>query len=913
MSTPSDPTPSGSPEPAPAEASATGAWTARAYDRWADLDPLFRRALALEPEQWTSLLDDVGREDPDLRDLLARLLDADRHGARFLEDTLDDALPELIVDALDWDRRGRGAEADDLPAGTRIGPWRLLRPVGRGGMASVFLAERADRDFDQSVALKVIRRGLDSEDFVRRFLAERRILSSLRHANIAGLIDGGTTPDDRPYLVLEYVDGLPITEYCDTARASVDERLRLFLQVAEAVQHAHANLVVHRDLKPSNILVTADGQVKLLDFGIAKLLDPDADPATSGLTRTGLRPATPEYASPEQVRGEAVTVASDVYQMGLLLYRLLTGERPSAEPMAGRSHPDALLESPLRPPSQAARAATPELARLRASTPDRLARRLRGDVDVIVSKALRRTPGERYGSAVEMAADVRSYLEGRPIQARRESGWYRMGKFLRRNRWAPPVAAGFTLLAGLYVATLARHARVVEEERNVARAVQQAFVDFFTAPGDAAGSGLGEGRRDLTVRDAILEGADRVREDLADEPAARAELARAMAAVLIDLDEPAVALELANEALQLNTRLYGENSPQVHEALGPVVELTPDPDSAREAGQRRLALSRALFGPDSHAVAASLQLLGGAERRAGNLEVAADHFREAGRLLRRDASAHPEIALELAWAQGRLSEIALSLGRSDEALTSAQEAWEIMRRELGADHSDAAIHGIKVATALRRVGEVEEAAHVFRVSLATMDEELGRTHSTTLSSRNNYALLLRQMGEYTEAEAVQEELVDAYRAKSGAVSQDVARAVQNLAITLKDQGRYAEADSLATSAYQLFMESRGPTYFATAFPLLTRAEILLAMEDFRAAGEVADEAVRMLRATLPEGHYATAVAECRLGRARAGLGQRAEGRRLVREASLALERAEGAAAADFLDECRTALRSMEEG
>jgi serine/threonine-protein kinase len=635
-------------------------------DRWHEIDALFQEALDLDPSEWVRFLEDRCGADAELHRAVSELLSADLGSGSFLEASAQELAPDAIARAMS----GAADDPAEDRVGERVGAFRIVRPLGRGGMAGVYLAERADGDFEQRVAIKFLRRGLDTDDFVRRFLAERRILSSLEHPNIARLIDGGTTERGLPYLALEYVDGVPITDYCVANRCSIDERLELFIQVARAVQYAHASLVVHRDIKPSNILVTADGQVKLLDFGIAKLLDPEADPGDLELTRTGFRPLTPEYASPEQVRGEPITTASDVYQLGVLLYRLLTGERPYRVLGTGATLESVITSTQPSPPSDAARHLdAARAAEHLGASPARVSRRLRGDLDTIVMKALRKEPERRYATALEMADDVQSHLDGRPITARRESRLYRTGKFLRRHAWVAPVSITGLLLIGAYVFTLIRHGQELEEERNVAQDVQQAFVSFFTAP-DSGDVGLGEGRRDLTILQAIQDGTDRVRDDLADRPAARAELFGAMAAVLEDLDEPGEAYTLAVEALELERTLYGDESPEVHETLLRVGGLAPDPDSARVLLERRLELSRAMYGAEDPAIAASLYALAQLDLREGKLEDAVRRLEAAIEIYRSSSSVHPR---RLADALAELADNLEPLDRADDAVAAARE------------------------------------------------------------------------------------------------------------------------------------------------------------------------------------------------------------------------------------------------
>jgi len=403
-------------------------------DRLAQVITLFEQALAVPPAGRTEFVREVSGDDAALRRELGSLLDAHESAPEYFDDLADQVVSAAYA-----------AVADAAPAGPRwegrrIGAYRLVREVGRGGMSRVFHAERADGEFEQRVALKLLRPGFDSDIDVRRLRAERQILASLNHPNIARLLDGGVTDDGLPYLVLEYVDGVPVDRYCQARALPTRERLELFLTISDAVEYAHRNAVVHRDIKPPNILVTSDGTVKLLDFGVAKLLDQGA-PGARPTTRTGHRWMTPEYAAPEQIVGTPITARTDVYQLGGVLYELLAGRTPF-----GR-HATTLHEL--------------ETAVLEEE-PDSLGSTLRGDLDAIVCKALRKAPEARYASALEFAHDVRRYLSGHPVLARRQTAGYRTRRFVLRNRFRLGAAAGVLLL----VATSATAVRV---ERTRAR------------------------------------------------------------------------------------------------------------------------------------------------------------------------------------------------------------------------------------------------------------------------------------------------------------------------------------------------------------------------------------------------------------------------------------------------------------
>ncbi|NNF56682.1 MAG: serine/threonine protein kinase [Rhodothermaceae bacterium] len=425
------------------------------------LDRLIEEALQRPRDERTAFLRVACGDNPGLYNEVVSLLETFDEAEHALGDSaVEYAAPVLEADeVLKADER----EAHDADSGLteQIGPYCLLRELGRGGMGTVFLAERTDGVHNQPVALKLVNVGL-APTFVARFRAERQILGSLNHPGIARLLDGGEAEDGRPYLVMEYVPGEPITTYADRHRLTVDQRLDLFGQVCEAVAYAHRNLVVHRDLKPSNVLVTEDADggrsVKLLDFGIAKLLN---DESASGLTTTvGPRMMTPDYAAPEQVRGEAVTTSTDVYALGVLLYRLLTGHRPyRITHRTRRAVEEAILSAKHIEPSVVVvqteewahtdgttTTITPtDVSTARSSEVQRLRRRLHGDLDTIVLKALRKEPERRYGSAEALGRDLSRHLNGHPVEARPDRMGYRIGKFVQRHR----VGVGAALLVFL--------------------------------------------------------------------------------------------------------------------------------------------------------------------------------------------------------------------------------------------------------------------------------------------------------------------------------------------------------------------------------------------------------------------------------------------------------------------------------
>ncbi|MCG8460165.1 MAG: serine/threonine protein kinase, partial [Holophagales bacterium] len=459
-----------------------------AEERWALLERLFHAALELPPHEQEAFL---GREcrDPAQRRQLVAMLACDRRSG----DPIAEAVEGLCCAVRVGDSEpasGRAAGEGDLG---RMGPYRLLEQAGQGGLGAVYLAERADGQFQRQVAVKVVRRELVSESLLEDLRLERQILARLEHPNIARLYDGGTGPRGQPFLAMELVDGLPIDRYCEPLR--LRRRLELFLDVCSAVSHAHQNLIIHRDIKPSNILVTAEGTPKLLDFGIAGTVTTEEETAPSEARGSARRrPFTPDFASPEQAAGDPLTTATDVYSLGVLLYRLISGQPPySFRPQAAREEiARALKESPVAAPSEAA-----ERAGLATW------RRLRGDLDAIADKAMARSPKQRYGSVPELADDIRNHLQDRPVTARAASRSYRVARFLRRHRLAVGAAASILvaltlgLIATLWSLEQARAARTKAEghladlsrEQSRAERMIETFVDTFRLadPGEAQG------------------------------------------------------------------------------------------------------------------------------------------------------------------------------------------------------------------------------------------------------------------------------------------------------------------------------------------------------------------------------------------------------------------------------------------
>ncbi len=861
-----------------------------------------------------SFLNTACADDPALRAEVESLLDSHRLAESFLERPAEELIDVPWDEVLSTSGERLNAAASSVldRTGQSIGPYRLVDLLGRGGMATVYLAERADGQWEEQVALKVVRKGVDTEDMIRRFLAERQILSSLSHPNIARFLGGGTTPDGLPYLVLERVKGTPITRYCDDRGASLDERLHLFLDVCRAVLYAHRNLVVHRDLKPSNIMVTDQGRVKLLDFGIAKILDPATPEAR---TRTALRALTPEYASPEQVSGEPITTASDVYQLGLLLCEIVSGRRSYDVRAASPARmEEAILTARPRRPSALV---TEEAARARGGSGRSLVRRLRGDLDLIVLKAIRKEPERRYATAEALLLDLERFRDRRPVSARPDSLAYRTGRLLGRKPWLAPTAALVVLMAGGYVVTLSRHARELERERNVARAeatrareVQSLLTGLFQSADPYAPADPDAGAS-ITVVEALEVGAGRVRKELASRPAIQGELLLSIAEVLGDLGQSERSTTIGEEALSILERAPDPESGDISRALGDLASqatLRDEPDSA--LALYRLALERgtAASPADESGLGSIHEQLGYFLYRVGDLDSARVHLERALELERAQS---PVDEGGLAYALEKLASVYQAQDRLGDARSAIDEAVRLAHRAFGDDGAGMAIALVADAELLGAEGRYEEAETAFRKAIVILERQFGAENRETLSAMNNLAILLASRGQLSEAESLHRRILDARIRSNGENSQSTAESLQNLAAILNQEGKYEEAEELLGRASDIFRRTLLPGNQLVAYPLLTQADIRLHRRDFHGAEKSAREASRILHGALPEGHWITAVADCRLGRALAGQGRVAEARPLIETAAATLADRAGTPQESYMRACRAALAHLD--
>jgi serine/threonine-protein kinase len=836
------------------------------------------------------------------------------------EETRDDgllqsggALKGRLWQELEQDLAG----GEPAPPGARVGPYQVVRELGRGGMGTVYLAERADGQFQQRVAIKVLRPDMASDDILQRFDQERRILASLQHAAIARLFDGGTTDDGRPYFVMEYADGVPIDAHCDARSLPVEDRLRLFLRVGEAVQHAHRNLVVHRDLKPSNILVSADGEVKLLDFGIAKVLE--GAPDRPSAARTTVRVMTPEYASPEQVRGDPVTTASDVYQLGLLLYEMLTGRRPHA------AHERTIVDL-VRAISETAPAAPSTVA-----STDRLRRRLSGDLDMIVLMALRKEPDRRYATAHDMVEDVRRHLTGWPVRARPDTVRYRTGKFLRRHRLAAGAAAlvVVSLAAGLS-ATAWQAARA---RRAAARA--EAVTEFLVRVFELTSSDDPRSEQ-ATVRSVLDRGVQRLDADLADQPGLRASLLGVMGRVYASLGlyDPAAALlektlalhrqqqrgddletarvlsdlagvrgsqgdyvratALARESLAMQTRLHPGDHRDVADTMDRLARSLSDQGPSPEVEplvRESLAMRRRLYGNVHRDVVGSLNHLGTLLYERGDYPGAEASYAEALAIAR---GLPVDVDSSVPQSMANLASAVSKRGRTGEAVPLLQEAVRLFRRRLGDTHPELAPFLRNLGTALKADGRLQEATDVYRQVLDIERTALGPEHHEVAKTTYDLAAVLHDQGRLDEAVADYRRCVAILQKLLPPPHPHHGRAMNGRGRALNDRGDHAEAEALLRQALPILTAALPPGHDLIAAAQDGLGHALVGQgRKLAEAEDLLGRARDAYRATFGPRDPRTAEAQVHLAACLAARGQRPKARALLEDSLPVLVRAYG--------------------
>jgi serine/threonine protein kinase len=777
-------------------------------DRWRLLSPYLDEALEIPSADRAAWLATIRARDAALAaDLQAMLAEQDVvHASHFLERAVLD--PQML--------------ALQSLSGQVLGAYRLVSPIGHGGMGSVWLAERCDGRFEGRAAVKLLNAALIGRTGEVRFRREGTILARLRHPGIAHLIDAGVSPAGQPYLVLEYVDGLNIDRYCDERSLGIEPRVRLFLDVLEAVAHAHASLVVHRDIKPANVLVSTDGQVKLLDFGIAKLIEQENDPNTGmrsvgvrALTREGGAALTPEYAAPEQLAGGTVTTATDVYALGVLLYVLLSGRHPAG---AATHSPATLIRAivdtePARVSDAVAAGETPAALTKHAAqcgtTVPRLRRALRGDLDTIVAKALKKNASERYPSVTALADDLRRFLRHEPISAQADTLRYRTSRFVRRNVAGVTASAAAVLLigalTGIYTVRLSGERDRAQREATKALKASELLMGLLTSADPYT---IRTTPGEPTVRAVFDAGAEQVQKELAGQPELQAEMLTMMGRTYRRLGVADKAQQLLEQALAAGVNGFGETHLSVARTLdylGGVLADKGDYAGAARRLEQALAMRRSLLGHE-----------------------------------------HGDVAVTLA----ELGRVYQDEGTTGRAEPLHREALAIRLKVLGDEHRETAVSQSDLASVLRLNGDLASAEILLRQSLEINRKTRGPEHPNTLSALHDLALIAASRGNHAGAEAQFRHILELQRAGLGERHPIVATTLNNLARVSMALGRPDAAAAAAQEALDIARPALGSHHQLVAIFTLNAAAAQLRLRQPAIAEALVREGLRV-RALAP--------------------------------------------------------------
>ena len=800
-------------------------------DRWNEINTILTQVLEHPAGERREALEEACADDPALRREVEGLLDA----AATYDDLFDEGAEQLARPLFAAEETGDGGanDPDDtvpVEVGERVGAYHILERVGEGGASIVYRARRVDEQFQRVVALKVLRRTLDGAgDAASRFRAERQILASLSHPHLAAVYDGGVGPGGHPYLVMEYVEGRPITEHCRAEDLSVESRLALLRQVAEAVQAAHEQTIVHRDLKPENVLVDREsGAVKLVDFGIAKILG-ELPGAPRPATQTGAHPMTPAYAAPEQVKGEAIRLATDTYALGVLLYELLTDRRPFGEE---QTDPYAVAravceDEPVRPSD---------------AVDDDRRERLRGDLDAIVMKALRKHPEDRYDTVGALLDDLDRYCEERPVQAHQGHWTYRARKFVRRNR---RTLTGALLAVLLIVGVVTYHVQRLSAERDQAQRaaekaeqVSQYLVTLFEEadPEQAQGASV-------TARDLLHEGMDRI-ETLDGQPLVQAELAYVLGKTRRRLGLYDSTRALLEQAYTLRTEAHGRTHAGVADVVSELALLSRDHEGnyaeAESLMSETASIYRAVHGPRDPRVAEAMKNLVYVQRRQGKLEAATESVQAALSIQR----AQPEVdSMAVAESLFNLGAILEERDKYERAEQVYRRSLALCRRHTDGPHPGTAVNLDAVGFLMERRDSLEKAEDFYREALAIKRSLYGDTHPGIANTLNNLAKLERKRENYREAETQMRTALRMRRTLHDGPHPNIAAFLHNLGGILHGADKFVAADSALQAARSMLQELDQEQSETMAFALEKHGNLFRDREQYARAEAAYKQAI----------------------------------------------------------------------
>ena len=815
--------------------------------RWDRIQSLFHDAVDLPEAERRVFLAAACPGDDTLIDEVLAFIDEDARGSSLLDGAIGNAASRLL-----------GNDA----AIREIGPYRIVRVAGEGGMGVVFLAERTD--LNSQAAIKILRDAWLSPARRERFATEQRTLASLNHPSIARLYDAGALSDGTPWIVMEYVDGVPITDYCRTHDRSIRDRLELFRSVCDAVQYAHQNLVIHRDLKPSNILVTADGRIKLLDFGISKQLDGAG--ISIDHTLTGMRLMTPAYAAPEQIRGERLGVRTDVYSLGVILYELVTGRLPFDLSTRTPAEAETLIVShePARPSS---------LARADRSPLAALGRTARSDIDVLCLTAMHKDVARRYQSVEAMGRDVRNFLHDVPLEARPEAISYRVGKFVGRHvRGLAASAAVLALTIGLvafYTARLAIARNEALTETARAQRIQGLMLNLFTGSDEASGPA-----EDLRVVSLIDRGVQEA-ESLRAEPAVQVSMFRTLGGIYQSLGDLEKSDALLSRALKQRRTLFGADSAEVAEslvALGLLRIGQAKFEDAERFVRDGLEMTKRHVPPGDPAVARATMALGRVFEERGGYKDAIATLEEAARL----HEAREPASADLAATLRELFNSQFYAGNLSTAEQIGNRVLAMTRKVNGERHALVAEDLINLGAVQHERGQYAEAERYYREALAINESWYGKDHYKTASNLTMLGRSLQMQKRYDEAADVLRRAVAIQERVFGPIHPRVASAVNDLGMIAQNRGDLDEAEAAFTRMAAIYRSVYGDKHYLIGIATSNLASVYVLRHQYARAEPLYRQAIAMFSETQSPQHLNTGIGRIKLGRALVGQKRYAE-------------------------------------
>lgn len=779
--------------------------------RWKQINEIVDTALNLEKEERRSYIKQQCKNNLQLKSKVTELLESiEKSGA---EDFLES--PESYPLNLVSDLSKSSVEISSSLIGQHIGNYKITDLVGHGGMGSVFLAKRSDETFDKTVALKILRRGMDTPSNVARFERERNILAKLNHPHIARLLDGGMTEEGLPYLVMEYIEGISLNTYCAENNLSLESRIELFKAICRAVQHAHNNAVIHRDLKPSNILVTEEGQIKILDFGIAKLLETGDTVTNLFQTQTGARILTMGYAAPEQVKGETVTTATDTYTLGTLFYEMLVGVHPFDLKLKNLTEVEKIILN--KPPSPLlqkfkglAESRQAEIAGKRNISASKMQTYLQGDLSAIVMKALRKEPGSRYDTVDQLLEDLQKKDRNLPIIAREDTLRYKTSKFLKRHKISIFVAAGFFLLttgfAAFYTWQITQERNRAQLEAEKAQQVSTFLADLFQASDPVHNP-----KDSLTVGNLLQRGQKRINQ-LEDQPIVQAQLLEVMGQAYTNLGEYDKAKPLLNESHNIQEKVFSNSSPELASSFRNIAYL---------------------------------------QHKMGNFANAESLLNSALQIQKKSLGIYHEETAKT------LDRYALALSRQSkhaDADSIYQKVLEIQQKVLPANHPDKAATLNNQAFALRRLGKPKKSEQKLRASLDIWRQHYGNIHPNILEGLNDLAIVEEKQGNLEDALTLYKEALEVTHELYEGPNPNTAQLLNNIGSTLLKFGRPKDAESYIKKAFTMRKKILRPMHPAMAGNYATMGTMYIEMEEYEKARPLITKSLRIDKKLRGENH-----------------------------------------------------------